>query len=230
MKVDGIPYRNYLGKGTDGLSKLKEEIQSENEGVIIPTQIRWIGSVSGHKDRARNNEKKAGSVVLMVKGRKVAADLIENGFRAAGRRYAAELFEEEGPDSLCSVCCLWGHLARKCPTPTAPKCAFCGKGHQTAEHQCKHNGCTAGMGNSCAHIERKCVNCKGNHYASFKGCAEKKKAVDAAKETRKQRFANYKQRHTLTPTSSQTGFRILKRNEQLEPISGGEVVPSTSEC
>ena len=181
LKVDGVPYQNYLGKGTDGLIKFKQEIESENEGVVIPLQIRWFGRVIDHKERAKKGEKRASSVTLMVKGKKVAARLVEKGFRAAGRQYAATHYEEQGPDSLCGNCSRWGHIALKCPTPNTPTCAFCAKGHSSEEHMCKYVGCTALKGCSCPHIERKCVNCRGNHYASFKGCPEKRKAVDEAK-------------------------------------------------
>lgn len=45
VKIHGVPLNKYLGKGTQGLEKPREEIEAENEGVEIPMQIRWHGQV-----------------------------------------------------------------------------------------------------------------------------------------------------------------------------------------
>ena len=45
VKIHGVPLNRYLGKGTHGLEKLREEIEAENEGVEIPMQIRWHGRI-----------------------------------------------------------------------------------------------------------------------------------------------------------------------------------------
>jgi len=31
-----------MGKGTEGLQKMREEFEVENEGIVIPTQVRWL--------------------------------------------------------------------------------------------------------------------------------------------------------------------------------------------
>ena len=43
VKIHGVPLNRYLGRGTYGLDKLREEIEAENEGVEIPRQMRWLG-------------------------------------------------------------------------------------------------------------------------------------------------------------------------------------------
>ena len=51
VKIHGVPLFLYMGKGTNGLNKLREEIEVENEGVEIPMEIRWLGRVSTIRDR-----------------------------------------------------------------------------------------------------------------------------------------------------------------------------------
>jgi len=39
-KIHVVPLVRYMGKGTDGLQKMREEFEAENKGVQIPTQVR----------------------------------------------------------------------------------------------------------------------------------------------------------------------------------------------
>ena len=41
-KVHGIPIAHYLGKGTNGATMLREELEAGNEGIRIPSAIRWL--------------------------------------------------------------------------------------------------------------------------------------------------------------------------------------------
>jgi hypothetical protein len=43
VKMHGIRFDQYLAKRSGGLEKLRQKIQAENEGVIIPFAIRWVG-------------------------------------------------------------------------------------------------------------------------------------------------------------------------------------------
>jgi len=39
LKIHAVPLMRYMGKGTEGLQKMQEEFEAENEGIAIPTQV-----------------------------------------------------------------------------------------------------------------------------------------------------------------------------------------------
>ena len=41
LKILTVPHIWYMGKGTKGLPKMREEFEPENEGIVIPTQ-GWL--------------------------------------------------------------------------------------------------------------------------------------------------------------------------------------------
>jgi len=106
--------RNAKGKGTEGLQTLREVIQAENKGVAIPAQVRWLLNPRIIREREHSGEIKASSVVFIVRGKKVAQRLVNKGVIAAGVRYKVELYTNAGPNSLCKLCCGWGHIKSKC--------------------------------------------------------------------------------------------------------------------
>jgi len=59
-------------------------LQAENEGKAIHTQIRWLANPCTIKERRQNREIAESSVVIVVKGCKVAQSLINNGIKVAG--------------------------------------------------------------------------------------------------------------------------------------------------
>jgi len=105
VKMHGVNFDRYLGKKTGGgLEKLRQELQTENEGVVLPLAINWIG---GPKDvqKKKGEGKKASSVVFAVKGIKMAEKVLKGGLRAAGVKYDVEKFMNAGLDSFleCAV-------------------------------------------------------------------------------------------------------------------------------
>jgi len=84
LKIHAVPLVRYMGKGTDGLQKMREEFEAENEGIKVPTQVRWLANPSTIRDRKKNGEIAASSVVCEVKGSKVAQVLVKKGIKAAG--------------------------------------------------------------------------------------------------------------------------------------------------
>jgi gentisate 1,2-dioxygenase len=40
LKIHTVPLVRNMGNGTEGLQKMQEEFQAENEGIPIPTQVR----------------------------------------------------------------------------------------------------------------------------------------------------------------------------------------------
>jgi len=185
VKMHGVNFDRYLGKKTGGgLEKLRQELQAENEGVVLPLAINWIG---GPKDvqKKKAEGKKASSVVFAVKGSKMAEKVLKGGLRAAGIKYDVEKFVNAGPDSFCGVCSRWGHVDAKCGSLKMPACMLCAGRHLTKDHKCNVVGCKANAGQNCAHNVDKCVNCKGNHIAKANVCVKKQEAIKTAREERR---------------------------------------------
>jgi len=185
VKMHGVNFDRYLGKKTGGgLEKLRQELQAENEGVVLPLAINWIG---GPKDvqKKKAEGKKASSVVFAVKGSKMAEKVLKGGLRAAGVKYDVEKFVNAGPDSFCGVCSRWGHVDVKCGSLKMPACMLCVGRHLTKDHKCNVVGCKANAGQNCTHNVDKCVNCKGNHIAKANCCVKKQEAIKVATEERR---------------------------------------------
>jgi len=185
VKMHGVNFDRYLGKKTGGgLEKLRQELQAENEGVVLPLAINWIG---GPKDvpKKKAEGKKASSVVFAVKGSKMAEKVLKGGLRAAGMKYDVEKFVNAGPDSFCGVCSRWGHVDAKCGSLKMAACMLCAGRHLTRDHKCNVVGCKVNAGQNCAHNVDKCVNCKGNHIAKANCCVKKQDAIKVAREERR---------------------------------------------
>jgi len=123
LKIDSVPLVWYMGKGTEGLQMMRDEIKAQNEGVTIPAQVRWQLNTRTIKERERRGEIQASSVVFIVKGKKLAERLVSKGVTAAGVRYKVEWNTKVRPDSLCELCSGWGHIQSKCNHQ--PKCGNC---------------------------------------------------------------------------------------------------------
>jgi len=128
LKIHTILLLRYIGKGTEGLQKMRQEIQAENEGVAIPAQVRWLSNPRIIREREQRGEIKASSVVFIVMGKKVAQRLVSKGVNAAGLRYKVEPYKNAGPDSLCELRCGWGHIENQ-SSRHQPKCGYCAGPH-----------------------------------------------------------------------------------------------------
>jgi len=185
VKMHGLNFDRYLGKKTGGgLEKLRQELQAENKGVVLPLAINWIG---GPKDvqKKKGEGKKASSVVFAVKGSKMAENVLKGGLRAAGVKYDVEKFMNAGPDSFCGVCSRWGHVEAKWGLLKMPACMLCAGRHLTKDHKCNVVGCKANAGQNCTHNVDRCINCKGNHIAKANCCVKKQEAIKTAREERR---------------------------------------------
>jgi hypothetical protein len=182
VKVHGVPLERYVGKGTHGLEKFKEEVQAENAGVVIPLAVRWLGSMANIKERWAAGAITSSSVTFAVKGGAVVKKLVKEGVRVCGLRYRVELYLEERPDSQCDKCARWGHIESNCPTgPAMVRCNLCAERHRTADHVSEVPSCKAGQGQLCVHVEIKCPNCKGKHLGMSRQCEAKRAAKEAAR-------------------------------------------------
>jgi len=218
VKMHGVNFDRYLGKKTGGgLEKLRSELQAENEGVVLPLAISWIG---GPKDvqKKKSEGKKASSVVFAVKGSKMADKVMKGGLRAAGVKYDVEKFMTAGPDSFCGVCSRWGHVEAKCGALKMPACMLCAGRHLTKDHKCNVVGCNANAGQNCTHNVDKCVNCKGNHIAKANVCVKKQEAIKTAREERR----TWKER--------EGECRNVTTDQQKKPDQVEDGGPSTAEA
>jgi len=218
VKMHGVNFDRYLGKKTGGgLEKLRHELQAENEGVVLPLAINWIG---GPKDvqKKKAEGKKAYLVVFAVKGSKMAEKVLKGGLRAAGVEYDVEKFMNAGPDSFCGVCSRWGHVDAKCGSLKMPACMLCVGKHLTKDHKCNVVGCKANAGQNCTHNVDKCVNCKGNHIAKANCCVKKQEAIKTAKEERRTWKEREGERRNIT----------TDRQQEPDAVEGGG--PSTAEA
>jgi hypothetical protein len=182
LNIHAVPLVWCIGKGTEGRQMMREEFVAENEGIAIPTQVRWVANPCTIRDRRQNGEIAVSSVVFVVKGSRLAQSLIKKGIKAAGVWYRVEAFTNAGPDSRCELCCRWGHMENKCGSK--PKCSYCSGNYRASDHKCNVVGCKAKQGSLCGHMLEKCPNCKGNHIAFSSRCAKKSKAAKAARQSR----------------------------------------------
>jgi len=75
-----------MGKGTEGLQKMREEFEAENEGITIATLVPWLANRRTIRERRQNGEIAASSVVFVVMGNKVAQSFIKKGIKAVWRK------------------------------------------------------------------------------------------------------------------------------------------------
>ena len=182
LMIHAVPLIRYMGKGTEGLQKMREQFEAENEGIVIPTPVRWLANPRTIRERRHNGEMAGSSVVFFLKGSNVAQSLVKKGIIAVGVWYQVETYTNEGPDSRRERCCGWGHMENKCGSK--PKCGYCSGHHRTGDHKCNVVGCTAKQGSLCGHTLEKCPNCKGSHIAFSSRCAKKREAAEAARQNR----------------------------------------------
>jgi hypothetical protein len=219
---DTVPLVRYMGKGTEGLHKMREEIQAENEGVEIPAQVRSLSNPQIVRDREQRGEIKASSVVFIVMGKMVAQRLLNKGIIAAGERYKVELYMNAGPNSLCELCCGWGHIESKCSHHQL-KYGYWAGPHRSSEHRCNLVGCASKQGAVCGHTQEKCPNCKGNHIAFSGKYAKKIEAITMARQSRKVQPSG---RETREVTGAN---RVGLGTRQARDITNGEGEPTADE-
>ena len=90
LKIHPVPLIRYMGKGTEGLQKMREAFAAENDGIVIPTQVRRLGNPRTIRERRQKGEIAVTSVVFVVKGSKMAQSIVKRGNKAAGVWYRVE--------------------------------------------------------------------------------------------------------------------------------------------
>jgi hypothetical protein len=185
VKIHGVSLERYMTEtGPEGLQILREEIEAENPGVVIPTAPRWVGSVNRIMERWGQGEIRGSTVTFAIQDKRIAERLLATGLRAAGLRYKVERYAIEGPDAICANCSVWGHIAEKCDAPA--RCMYCAEDHPASQHHCLIPTCTEpkGPGHLCKYNKEKCANCGDKHIAQSGKCPDKQRAILAARDQR----------------------------------------------
>jgi len=113
LKIHSVPLVQYMGKGTEGLQKIREDFVPENEGIVIPTHVRWLANPCTIRVRRQNGEIAASSLLFVITGSRVAQSLGEKCNMAAGVWYRDETYMNEEPDCRCELSCVRGHIENK---------------------------------------------------------------------------------------------------------------------
>ena len=151
----------------------------ENEGVKIPSPVRWLSGAASVRTRYNEMIIAASSVVFAVVDESVYRSIRKGELRLPGRRHNAEAYEEIRPDAGCGQCAGWGHIESKCDRENA-RCGWCAGRHTSKEHRCPVEGCGVRKGRRCGHTVAKCANCGGPHFAPAKASPKKKAARSEA--------------------------------------------------
>jgi len=114
LKIHTVPLVWYMRKVTEDLQKMRDQFEGENEGIVIPAQVRWLANPHTIGERRQNGEIAASSAVFVIKRSRVALSLVKTGIKEVGVWYRVETYMNEGPDSRCELCCGWGHIKNKC--------------------------------------------------------------------------------------------------------------------
>jgi hypothetical protein len=178
LKILG-PYGLYRGK--NGLDDLREAIEAENQGVVIPPfSMRWMRAWRFNEEQWQRGTLPRGraSVVFKVPNKTAALGLLKEIW-VAGNRFQAELYLVSKADSLCAICSRWGHSEFRCHS-RAPACGICSGGHRTMDHKCEVVTCGR-QGKVCTHAEVKCPNCGGGHLAQDGRCKAKVAAISISR-------------------------------------------------
>jgi len=181
--IDRIPLIRPMWESKECLHKVLEELDVGNEGMVIPTEVRWLVRPRSITERRQNGEIAMLSVVLVVLGSKESQSVEQKGIKAAVVSYRVQTYTNHWSDSRCEFCCGWGHIKNKCGSK--PKCGYCSCHHRPCDHKCNVAGCTSKQRSLCGHTLEKCPNCKRNHIVFSSRCSKKKEAPQAVWQSRK---------------------------------------------
>jgi len=158
-----VPHDRY--RHPNGLAELREQIEAENPGVMVPTlSMKWMRAVSTIERhyQAGRLPKNAASVIFKVPGKAAAQKLLVEMW-VAGNKFHALPYIPDKANTLCGACGQWGHSEFQCQQGVAT-CTICADSHRTEEHRCQVATCGK-VGKVCPHTEMKCPNSGGCHGA-----------------------------------------------------------------
>src|SRR5436190_3574184 len=144
----------------EGLSLLKEEIETYNPGLKLLKKPIWL---SFQEKRQANSH---ASILIAVENAKQAQLAIEKRLYIAGNWLIAEKCKENIAQKQCQNCQKYGHSTRAYFAQSI--CQICAEKHKTIKHNCSI--CNV-QGQCCPHAALKCSNCGENHMANNNICA-----------------------------------------------------------
>jgi hypothetical protein len=166
-----VPFGQYRGK--NGLDDLREAIEAENSGVVIPPfSMKWMRAWRIYEEQWQRGTllRRRASVIFKVPNKAAGWGLVKEIW-VAGNRFQAEIFIPSKADTLCTMCSRWGHSEFRCHG-RKPACGICAGSHRTAEHRCEVATCKA-QARACEHSVTKCVNCGEQHQVQDRRCGAK---------------------------------------------------------
>src|SRR5205809_5275675 len=155
--VHGVPIRPF--SMDEGLSLLKEEIETFNPGLKLLKNPIWLSS----QENRQNN--RHATILIAVENAKQAQTAIENRLCIAGNWLIAEKCQNFLFKKQCLNCQKFDHSTRACFAQAI--CQICAEMHKTSQHNC--NICNI-QGQICSHAILKCSNCGENHTANNNAC------------------------------------------------------------
>jgi hypothetical protein len=220
-----VPYSLYRGK--DGLGPLREAIEAENAGVVIPPfSMKWMKSWHHYEDQWRKSTLPRGraSVIFKVPNKTAGRGLLKEIW-VAGNRFQAEIYMPSKADSLCSICNKWGHSEFRCYS-RKPACGICAGEHRTAEHKCEVATCSA-RARICEHTEVKCPNCREAHQVQDRRCRMKMAAIEIVRGNGK--YGNSQRGPPQASAASRPHVPAADWTETEEEVTAGAVADAAAE-
>lgn len=148
MKAHGVELGWYFLEG--GLNQIKEEVTAGPSALELPFTPRWVTSPERMTDAARNGLIRHSTIRFIVRSLAQADRVMKQGLKFRGRYHKVEKFISDGPDTMCSTCCHWGHSTYICPTPSKARCAIYAEPHLTEYSKCPISTCKIGVGKYCS--------------------------------------------------------------------------------
>ena len=124
FKTHAIPMARYLGRRSNGTGTLREGIEAENEGVKVPSTVRWLSGVPSVKARFIGGTIRASLVVLVVVDEDTFRLVCGESLPLKGRVYDNESYEKARADVECGRCSKWGRIETQC-SRTVAGCGWC---------------------------------------------------------------------------------------------------------
>src|SRR5438034_6065117 len=143
----------------EGLSLLKEEIETFNPGLKLLKNPIWLSS-----EENRQNNRHA-TILIAVENAKQAQTAIENRCCIAENWLIAEKCQNFLFKKQCLNCQKFDHSTRACFTQVI--CQICAEEHKTSQHNCSI--CNI-QDQICSHAILKCRNCEENHTENSNTC------------------------------------------------------------
>jgi len=128
-----------MWKGTEDLQIMREEFESENQGILTPTQVEVLANHRSSRQKWQIGEIATSSVVFVVKGSIVEQRLVNKCIKATQGWYQVHMYTDTGSDSSGALSCGWGHVENKCSSKLHG--GNCSGHHWSSDYKCNVVGC-----------------------------------------------------------------------------------------